>query len=84
MYNFTCFASIYDEVEEVRRNLMFDPLDFKRTIRAVVHGKTLKAAMQKFVFTNEFSQFMDKYERTNLYYLKENGEILTFQEMIDI
>lgn len=84
MYNFTCFASIYDEVKEVKRDLMFDPLDFKRTIHSVLHGTTLKAAMQKFVFTNEFNQFMNKYERAYLYYLNEYGKISTFQEMIDI
>ena len=86
MCNFTCFASIFDEIEYVKRDLMYDPLEFKRTLFLVIQEASIKDAMQKFVFTDVFNLFMDKhrYENTNLYFLNSNGEISTFHEIIDI
>ena len=84
MATFACFASTYDEIEDVKRDLMLNPLDFKKTMQLVLSGTTVKDAMQKFVFTNDSNQFMDKHKRAHLYFLNENGEISTFQEMIDI
>ena len=84
MCDFTCFASIFDKIEDVKRDLMFDSLEFKRTLSLIIQGVSIKDAMQKFIFTNKFNLFMDKHKRTYLYSLNNNGEISTFHEMIDI
>ena len=84
MCNFICFASTYETVAAVKRDLKFDLLDFKRTMQLVLSGMTVKDAMQKFVFTNDFNKFMDKHKRARLYFLNGNGEISMFQEMIDV
>ncbi len=84
MFGITCFASTYDTIADVKRDLMYDPLDFKRTMHLTIQGASTKDAMQKFVFTNEFNQFIGKHKNVFLYVLDENGEISMLREELDI
>ena len=86
MRNFTCLASTFDKIEDVKLDLKCDPLEFKRTLSLIIQGVSIKDAIQKFVFVDAFNLFMDKhrYNTIHLYFLNSDGEISTLDEIIDI